>query len=137
MEISNELPPNYKDIIKILPEVEGNKRVVFTFGKFIYNPGGGNIPYHLIAHELVHEKQQSKGLFMTPERWWKKYLKDKRFRFTQEIEAYRTQYKLVKKISNNREEVNRLLARFAMDLSSPIYGSIVTTTEAIDLIKVD
>ena len=136
MKVSNELPPNYKDIIKVLPEVEGNKRVVFTYGDTIYNPGGGNIPDHLMAHEEVHVKQQRK-IFTTPKKWWKRYLKDKRFRFTQEIEAYRTQYKFVKRTNNNREEVNRFLARIAMDLSSPVYGSIVTTTEAIDLIKVD
>lgn len=83
------------------------------------------------AHEAVHTKQQAD--FGGPEKWWDEYLADPAFRLSQEVEAYRTQYKyLMEKCARpyRRARVKDIVA----DLSSGMYGHVVTKEQALKLI---
>ena len=128
MKISYNFPPNIEEIVKLLPEAR-NPRVIFTYGDTIYNPGYGQITDDLHVHEAVHEKQQGP----TPNAWWRLYLQDPTFRLGQEIEAYRTQYAWALK-NLPRQGRRALLKRIVKDISSAIYGRMVTQTEAEQLI---
>jgi len=66
MTIEESLPPNYEEIIKVIPTVKDTENVIFTYGAVIYNPDKGHIPDHLMVHESVHTRQQGDD----PKHWW-------------------------------------------------------------------
>lgn len=129
MKILKENPPNYGIVSKTF-DLSG-KKVVFTYGDTIYNPGGYNIPPDLIVHEEIHSKQQGSE----PGKWWDRYLTDVIFRLTQELEAYHSQYKFVDSMSVPKRVVKNFLTKLALDLSGPMYGNIITAGEAEIKIK--
>lgn len=141
MKLVKDFPPNYKAIIKTFPEVKNEPRAIFTYGDTIYAPSGEQgVTPDLVIHESVHEwqQEQQKTIFRSgPENWWRKWLKDPKFRAEQELEAYREQYKFLKVHIKSREQLNKQLLRLADDLSCSIYGGIMTKSEAFDLIKKD
>lgn len=121
MIIIEDYPPNYKDIeIKFHP----SPRTVFTWGDIIYNPNRVRIPKDLEVHESVHMKQQA-GY---PKMWWERYLVDPKFRLSQELEAYITQFRYYKKINKSWMPFAR---RIAGDLSSSLYGYIISYSDAL------
>jgi len=123
-----EYPPNIKEIRKHFKLKEG---VVFTYGKTIYNPSGSFIDPSLFHHEWIHTKQQGDD----PKGWWDRYLKDERFRLDQELEAYRGQYKTAKKLLGDRNVAHKFLVKIARDLSSELYGNIISFDDAMREIK--
>lgn len=126
MEIKFEYPPNIKEIEAKFGELPDG--VVFTYGNILYNPGRHYIDLHLMVHEETHAKKQKES---GPEKWWEKYLEDPEFRFQEELEAYSRQYKIINEGYNvPRKEKDRLLDKLARDLSSEIYGNIVSFGEA-------
>ena len=132
MKIERTFPPNYEDIKKHFPEVEGNSRVIFTYGETLYVPlTSAPIPDHLIVHEQTHTKQQGED----PKAWWDRYFIDIPFRLAQEIEAYKAQYVYYKSRIKDRNQQNRFIVDLAKMLSSPIYGNSITTSEAIKKLK--
>lgn len=128
MLIKREYPPNYEQI-KTVFDLAG-KNPVFTYGSILYNPHDLPLPDHVIIHETVHKNQQQ-----NPEDWWAEYLKNKDFRLSQEIEAYRAQYKFAKRFIKHRETLFKLLHLLSMDLSSAMYGNIIGYHEALAEIK--
>lgn len=122
--ISGGYPPNIEDIKKVFPI---SKNVIFTYGDKIYNPGGNDIDIALMAHEQTHSIQQDNDV----KGWWKKYLEDKEFRLSQELQAYQVQYRYYCKEVKDRNQRYRFLNRLAGDLSSEIYGNIISRSEAI------
>lgn len=98
------------------------KRPIFTYGNTIYNPHEGVIDDALVAHEEVHMKQQGSD----PDAWWERYFEDPQFRYEQEAEAYKAQYRFARRVTNNRERLAKALHIWASDLSSPMYGSVAT-----------
>jgi len=66
---------------------------IFTFGDTIH-VASGVLENDILEHELTHVKQQTEypGGALA---WWKKYFIDQDFRFSQELEAYRIQYKVI------------------------------------------
>jgi len=131
MKIIKAFPPNYADICKALPGVKGKGMVVFTYGDTIYTPTGQSIQEHLRRHEETHERQQAK---MTPKVWWERYLSDPSFRFSQELEAYQTQYKYIKD-NLGREFRRKMLGHISKDLASDIYGEVCDKETAKKLIE--
>lgn len=129
MEITTSYPPNYDDICKVFP-VRDKPGIIFTYGSTLHCPNGMNIPGHLMAHEQTHMKQQGND----PKAWWDKYLIDTQFRLSQELEAYRNQYKVLLE-QHNREERRTILNSLAKDLSSSIYGNLVDKKQAKLLIQ--
>lgn len=122
---------------------------VFTYGNKIYIPSGERISDNLLVHEKVHVGQQ---LFYTPPQvtpleegkpmpkegpdgWWDRYLKDPEFRLSQEVEAYREQYRYFCDRHSNYRKQGAFLAAIAQDLSGPMYGEILSFDEAIKLIS--
>lgn len=130
MTIVVEWPPNIEEI-KAVFNLEG-KKPIFAWGKLIYNPYDGFISTPLLVHETTHSFQQE-GI--GPEIWWKQYLLDPEFRKSQEIDAYHQQYLIFCDLHKDRNLQVRYLNDIARDFSSPLYGSIVTVSEAIKLIK--
>lgn len=128
MKIINDYPPNHKEIEERFgPLPDG---VIFTYGDIIYSPKHTRLANHLIAHEEVHSRQQMDD----PVGWWERYLVDDNFRLEQEVEAYREQYKYIRKFTPDGNVRIRLLYKISSDLSGSMYGSIVTFSEAKRLI---
>lgn len=132
MKIIFDYPPNIGEIKKEF-DIDG-KAVVFTYGDILYNPTRANISFDLLAHEQVHEKQH-RDYIGGVEAWWKEYIKNKEFRLSQEIEAYRKQWSVFCTKKHDKSDRKRFLLRIAGDLSGPVYGNIITLSEAKELIK--
>lgn len=128
MNILYEYPPNFDKIKEVFPIKEDT---VFTYGDTIYSPKRQKITPDLIIHEDVHVKQQ-----VDPELWWNKYLKDKEFRLSQELEAYRAQYKFLCGVISDRNRRGICLHTIASHLSSDMYGNIISYSDAIKAIKI-
>lgn len=129
MKIVNEFPPNIEKIKKV---VEITPMTIFTYGDTIYNPGAHSpFPPELLAHEVVHSIQQGQD----PEAWWDKYLSDVHFRLSQELDAYRAQYKKFRHLTTSKKLRADLVNRLAKDLASPLYGNIIDYYTARQKIK--
>ena len=124
--IINSDPPNIGVIKKYL---KPNEKTVFTYGDKIYNPGNWPLQPDIIAHELVHVRQQGGA----PNIWWEKYLENPAWRLKQELEAYREQWKFIQKTKERNKSM--LLIQFAQTLSSEIYGNLIDYATAAKLIK--
>lgn len=128
MKIIQSYPPNFE---KIREKFDPPRNTVFAYGDTIFAPDGVNLSEDLIVHESVHCKQQGGDI----DGWWKRYMEDEQFRLSQEVEAYREQYKFFKKHSKDRNSHARFIHRIAGDLCSGMYGSIISYSEAINKIK--
>lgn len=129
-EIVEDYPPNYREIQRVF-KLRKKDKIVFTYGKKIYNPRGVKMEGHLIAHELTHTKQQGDD----PAYWWQRYLNEPEFRKIEELEAYREQYKWFCKNYKDRNQRAMFLYMIAHDFSSWVYGNIIEPEEARKLIK--
>ena len=127
MKIVNGYPPNYKQIKAVLRPTE---LTIFTYGDTIYNPTPNDIPDHLMVHEQTHSIRQGDD----PAGWWKRYLVDSKFRVDEELAAYKNQYRKYLK-HHDRNAANLFCMKIARDLSSALYGNILSFSEAFDLIK--
>lgn len=133
MKISISKPPIYDECVKVFDFGQGT---VFTYGDVLYNPDNIDIPDHLMAHEECHAEQQVHNE-IAAKLWWQKYLADEKFRIDQEVEAYGAQYKFIcNKIKDkNSRYIN--LHIMADYLSSPMYGSAISYTDAIRRIRME
>lgn len=129
MEIVFDFPPNIEELRKHFTLKDS---IVFTYGNKLYNPGHGNIDVHLMIHEQTHSRQQAK--YLTPAEWWGKYIKDPQFRLSQELEAYRNQYRSFI-VGKDRNRTFLFLHGIAQDLSSGMYGNAISYDKAKELIK--
>lgn len=135
MKEKNIFPPNFKEISEVF-DIKG-RALVFTYGDYIYNPYSFSLSEDLIVHETVHSEQQkrlcgpSEPASKGAELWWGLYIQDRKFRYEQELEAYRKQYAFVKSRVGDRNQVAKFLHEIACDFSSGIYGHIVTYPKAI------
>lgn len=129
MKIIKELPPIYEDILAagMLP----THGAIYAYGDTIYNPSGGFISDHTIAHEETHCRQQGDD----PNAWWGRYLDDQYFRINQEAEAYAYQFKFLCQTVKDRNQRDRILQDMARVLSSPTYGSVIGHMNAYITIK--
>lgn len=131
MKIVYDFPPNYDEIANHF-KVKSN--TVYTYGESLYSPLVQEIPTHLMVHEQTHVVQQTEGPFK-PDEWWKEYIRSKEFRLLQEVEAYHNQYKFYCSEVRDRNMQAKFLYAVALDLASPMYGSIILMTEASKAIK--
>lgn len=110
----------YKKYFNITPHT------IFAYDHKIYT--NDDLPQHLIIHEMTHHIQQDEhGL----DAWVTRYLNDPQFRLDMEIEAYAMQLKSIKD-RNGRAWQLMLCAK---DLSSDLYGNIITKDEAFKILK--
>ena len=133
-EIINTPPPRalYKKIKERFgaENVDWEKGIVFTVGDKIYCKF--KLRQDLITHEKTHIKQQAE---IGVDIWWDKYLSDDSFRYDEELEAYRNQYRWIKHNIKDRNKQNDMLHSFARDLSGGMYGGLVSMSEAVNAIK--
>ncbi len=127
MIVVYEYPPNFDMIKKRFPIVRG---VIFAWGNKIYNPDGVHIPKELFTHEEVHGSRQGTNI----EGWWEKYIEDPVFRLKEEIPAHQAEYCYVCK-NQNRQSRRVALKQISKRLSSPLYGKMLSLTEAKRIIK--
>jgi hypothetical protein len=125
MRVVNGYPPNYKDIVATL---HPTANTVFTYGNTVYAPGHDWIDNALAVHEGVHSQRQEEGV--GPLKWWELYLQDPQFRLTEELVAYRAQYKYFCKQVKAKKVRRAFLEAIAKDLSGPMYGGLMTFDRA-------
>lgn len=130
MKISISNPPNIEEIQKAF-NLTG-RDIIFTYGDTIYNPGGGYVDPPLETHEGTHSRQQGGD----PQEWWGRYLVDVDLRLSQEVEAYKAQYKHYKNTGHTKKQCSSFLDTLAKSLSGPIYGNCVNFKTARKLIRV-
>lgn len=106
--------------------------VVFCYGDTVYNPKGDKLFEPIIAHEEVHSRQQKDC--GGPEAWWDRYIAEPKFRFDQELEAHREEYR-VASMHLPRNHRRRVLRGLSERLAGPLYGKMVTKHEAARLIS--
>lgn len=83
----------------------------------------------LKAHEGVHFQRQvaHEG---GPDRWWERYIEDRLFRGEEEALAHRAEYRAFKSWTKDRNAVSRELENIAGRLCSPLYGGLMSHTQA-------
>ena len=102
--------------------------VVFAWGDKLYNPYELAIPGHILAHEAVHGGRQGSR---EPEirDWWKQYMESHAFRFAEELAAHRAEYIHLMR-NAPRKQRRSALKQVAERLSSPLYGRMVSPSQA-------
>jgi len=125
---SKAYPPNYEEICAAF-DIKGRPGIVFTWGGTLFNPSGVDIPPDLWAHEAVHETQQYRPSIVGPAEWWRRYIAESEFRLDQELEAYRAQYRFAQE-SYGRDQRRRLLKHVSQALAGPMYGHLMSASEA-------
>lgn len=124
-------PPNFAAIAKVFPAAH-NLGTIFTYGNVIYVANGAGLPRSLIAHEVIHVKQQE--LYGRDE-WWDRYLTDKQWRFEQELAAHRME--LATTLQEGGRQHRRVATQaIAKRLSGPLYGHVVTFAKAKQLLSI-
>jgi len=84
------------------------------------------------VHELIHLRQHGFS-YRKAILWWVRYYFDKKFRYSQELEAYRAQYEWycnTQQVTYKDKFEYRLA--IATILSSEMYGKLATKTEAFE-----
>jgi hypothetical protein len=128
MKFSSEKPPIFDRLHKTFG-VEWGGSLVIAYDGTIYH--SQPLDPSVIAHENVHLVRQKDNVVQ----WWEHYIRDKDFRFTEELLAYHAQYDFLKQVVIDRNELARHLFRLSKDLAGPMYGSIVSQAEARRLIS--
>lgn len=127
---SHAFPPNWDELVSTF-QVDWANTVV-TYGDTCYcrDP----LSPDLVVHESVHVGQQ--GAYPGGvDAWWREYMRTPSFRFEQELEAYRKQYKFFKETLRDRNQLNRRAVFIAQCLSGNTYGRVCGFSEAMRLIK--
>ena len=128
--IKREKPPVWDKLVKAFGVEWGT--ICVAYDKDIYCGDKANLSTDVIVHESVHLARQEKD----PVQWWENYMKNKEFRFAEELIAYHTQYDYLKNNVKDRNRLARYLFNLARDLSGPMYGNVVSYSEAMRLIKI-
>lgn len=136
MKVVVAKPPIYDYLTGIFP-IQGRKGIYFCWSDAIYNPDNVEIPPAIMVHEGVHSVRQGSK----PEDWWIRYCHDKEFRLAEELLAHRAEYQFYLKLNGInapmpgwRSKLDFHLTKVAQRLSSPLYGSMVSTSKARRLI---
>lgn len=125
MIILREYPPMFDKIAAAFPGAR-DRGVMFAWAGTVYLPSGGEVPPELKAHEEVHFEQQGDA----PVDWWERYIASAEFRLEQEIAAHRAEFRCFKRIHADRNKRAKYLRLCAERLASPLYGSLLTASEA-------
>jgi hypothetical protein len=128
MNIVHDWPPNI-DQIDAAFNVRGQRGVIFTWGGTIFVPGGESLSPALRAHEAVHTEQQTTDV-RTIQAWWDRYIADTGFRLEQEKAAHRAEYREYCRLHRDRNVRAEMLRKIAQRLCGPLYGKLVSYTEA-------
>ena len=119
---AENITAKHRDVLDFIPK--NISSICYTYGPICYSPV--SLSRDLVVHESTHTAQQGDN----PDSWWDKYGDDPAFRYSQELEAYRAQYKYILANSNKSVAFNHA-KRFATDMSSPMYGKMCTFNQAL------
>lgn len=122
-KISHEIPSIYEKCHDRFG-VDWEDGIVITYGDTVYSKY--DLSPDLIIHEGIHVKQQRE---IGVEEWWNRYLEDKDFRLSQEVEAYGAQIKFIKTTIKDRNEIFKRCHKIWTDMVR-MYGSMCTYSEA-------
>ena len=100
---------------------------IFALGEDIYTDH--SLTDDLLVHEETHLKQQSK---IGVKEWVYDFLYNPQARLDFELEAYKAQLRSIKD-RNHRDRIRRESAK---NLSSGLYGNIISYQDAFNLMKV-
>lgn len=90
------------------------------------------VPDLKIVHEAVHlVRQEQMGVSF----WWEKYLEDEQFRLEEELLAYGQEIRAIKELDISRNERRFLLKEIYENLSSSMYGNLITKEEAKQILS--
>lgn len=128
MKFSQTKPPIFDRLHKQFG-VEWGGNLCVAYGDTIHH--SKELTSDVLMHESFHLSRQK-----DPTQWWERYIRDSKFRFIEELLAYRVQYKFLKSGIKDRNEIARHLFRLAKDLSS-MYNLPINHTEALKLIKME
>jgi hypothetical protein len=118
--------PFYWLLSRIFPAMKSDN--CFTvFGSNHY-ASHKEMPWYLVPHEETHVRQQKN--YLGGMIWWFKYSISKKFRYEQELEAYRFQYKFICGKVKDRNKRSFYLNHMVSDLSGKMYGNLVTSEVA-------
>ncbi len=104
------------------------ENTIFALGEDIYT--NNNLTPDLLVHETMHLKQQAK---IGVSEWVYDFLYFPERRLEFEVEAYREQLKSIK----DRNHRNKIRIESAKNLSSALYGNIISYKDAWDILKID
>lgn len=104
-----------------------DKYTIFALGENIYTDF--DLTPDLLVHENVHLRQQSE---VGVKEWVYDFLHNPAKRLEYELEAYREQLKSIK----DRNLRNKVRMQSAKQLSSALYGNIISFSDAFELMKV-
>lgn len=121
--------------LQLLKEKFGanEKYSIIAYGDKIYCPAEG-MSQDLLVHEMTHCERQGMRED-SAERWWKMYIRDENFRLKEEVIAYQAQFNFCKKVYKDRNRLDKIRRALAQELSSELYGNIISNSEAMELIK--
>lgn len=134
MQIINDKPPMYEEANKLFRLDELKLGTIFAYGDTIYNPFKVELTQDLLVHEMVHSDQQGHNATVA-KLWWMLFLGDPEFRVSQEVEAYAAQWSFLCAMTKDRERRAKFLYSFGSMLSGPMYGSVISRTEAMKRIR--
>lgn len=124
----NKKPPVYDRCAEQFG-VDWEDGVIFTYGDTIFCKN--KVHPCKVAHEKVHIKQQGDD----PDAWWDRYFEDPQFRLEQELEAYKAETRWMNQNMRDRNERFRAIRQNAKDISSSVYGSIISFDEALKILR--
>jgi hypothetical protein len=128
IKVIHSYPPNYQIISENFPVTENQ---VYAYYPNIYIPSDKDPEPSLLLHENVHcESQKKIGVDV----WWFRYITDREFRLEEELIAFAAQFAFIKTVYQG-QQVKDMLHEFAVNLSSPLYGNLVSKSEADTLIR--
>ena len=91
-KIIKKRPPFWRILKIFFPEYDPDGTVSVAFGRTIYT--NQEIPKDYIVHEEQHLKQHCHS-YTIAVLWWIMYCLSKSFRYSQERDAFRTQFKWI------------------------------------------
>lgn len=109
--------------------VDWDKGIIITCGETIHCKH--QLQPQKVHHEVTHTLQQEE---IGEDNWWTKYLSDVSFRLEQEVQAYEVEAKWIMDNVKDKNLRYELIRGIWIDLSSSIYGNIVTFEQAKTLI---
>jgi nucleosome binding factor SPN SPT16 subunit len=134
VKVLTEKPAIYDRLKERFKTIDWEKGLAIVWGDKIYTKY--KLPNHVLAHELVHVRQQldfEGGVSA----WWDEYLTNDQFRLEQELEAYVTQVRYIREHTeeSNRNWRRQIIDQLAEDLSSSMYGNLISKGKAKEILK--
>lgn len=133
------LPPNIDEVDAVFHCRDLD--VFYSWGDRVFSSHGQVVPPALLAHEQVHCDRQlvhSGGVVG----WWRAYIADPAFRLDEEVLAHRAEYRWwAARPGADRPVIGfrsgRLyhLTHIAKRLSGPLYGNLITLSDAKQVIE--